>query len=66
MVAKKKRSSKRKPKQEEGAHFELNGSVDLVETINGKEVRRTEISGETVLKCLIAILEQGLNERLRL
>lgn len=45
----------------DGAEFELLGNVYLVETLKGKEVRRTEIDPETVLKCLIFVLSSGLN-----
>jgi hypothetical protein len=51
---------KKEPKSDELA-LEICGEVFIVEKYKGKEVKRTVLEGELVLKCLINCLERGIN-----
>ena len=54
-----KAQAKRAPAKDETL-LELDGTVSLVERVNGK-VTRSEIDGKTVLNCLLVVIMEGLD-----
>jgi hypothetical protein len=44
------------------AYLELNGKIEIVECKGSKEVSREEIDGEVVLKPILCVLEERLEE----
>lgn len=51
--------AKPKKQKEDKVFLELNGTISLVEVINGRK-KRSQLDGETVLRCLMVLLEDAL------